>query len=182
IVGFRGRFKIGLVMFLLWLAACVTLVVSVSSSALGFRRWTDVEEEVQVPAQYTTLHIDVPEPYRDIIYGKTLFRYDANGKVFLESDRNGAAKAYVLPGIYVTQVKDTGAIRVCFTKIASGRNRSVARARAREVSLNYTLRDSLLLLEPFVYSKEHKWDGEFVSVRIYVPQNKKLQIGWRQPN
>ncbi|MDR0738469.1 MAG: PspC domain-containing protein, partial [Prevotellaceae bacterium] len=40
IVGFRGRFKIGLVMFLLWLAACVTLVVSVSSSALGFRRWT----------------------------------------------------------------------------------------------------------------------------------------------
>ena len=177
IVGFRGRFKMGLIIFLLWLAACVTLVVSASSSALGFRRWIDVEEEVQIPAQYTALHIDVPEPYRDIIHSKALFRYDDNGVVFWESDRNGAAKAYVLPDIDVVQVKDTGAIRVCVVKTASGRNRTVARIRAREVSLNYTLRDSLLLLEPFVYSKAHKWDGEIVSVRIYVPQDKKLQMG-----
>ena len=176
IVGFRGRFKIGLIMFLLWLAACIALVVSASSSALGFRRWIDVEEEVQIPAQYTTLYIDVPEPYHDIIHGEALFRYDDNGIVFWESDRNGAAKAYVLPDIDVVQVKDTGAIRARVVKTASGRNRSVARIRAREVSLNYTLRDSLLLIEPFVYSKEHKWDGEIVSVKIYVPQGKKLQI------
>ena len=176
IVGFRGRFRIGLIMFLLWLAACIALVVSASSSALGFRRWIDVEDEVQIPAQYTTLHVDVPELYHDIIHSKALFRYDDNGIVFWESDRNGVAKVYVLPDIDVVQVKDTGSIRVCFTKTASGRNRAVARIRAREVSLNYTLRDSLLLLEPFVYSKAHKWDGEIVSVRIYVPQGKKLQM------
>ncbi|MDR3184590.1 MAG: hypothetical protein LBT49_04205, partial [Prevotellaceae bacterium] len=45
-----------------------------------------------------------------------------------------------------------------------------------ETPLQYTLRDSLLLIEPFVYSKEHKWDGEIVSIKIYVPQDKKLQI------
>jgi phage shock protein PspC (stress-responsive transcriptional regulator) len=177
IVGFRGRFKIGLIMFLLWLAACVTLVVSANSSALGFRRWTDVEEEVQIPAQCAMLHVDVPEPYRDIIHNKPLFKYDNNGVVFWENDRNGVAKAYVLPDIEVVQVEDTGAIRVRFVKIASGKNRFIARARAREVPLHYMLRDSLLLLEPFVYSKEHKWDGEIVLMKIYVPQGKKLQMG-----
>jgi phage shock protein PspC (stress-responsive transcriptional regulator) len=176
IVGFRSRFRIGLIMFLLWLAACVALVVSIGSSALGFRRWTDVEEEVRVPAQYHTLHVDVPEPYRDVIHGKALFVYDDNGTIFWENDRHGAARAYVLPDIEVVQVKDTGSIRVCFTKIASGRNYSMARVHAREVPVQYTLRDSLLLLEPFVYSKERKWAGEIVSVTIYVPQGKEVRM------
>jgi phage shock protein PspC (stress-responsive transcriptional regulator) len=176
IVGFRGRFRIGLVMFLLWLAAAVALAVSVGSSALGFRRWTDVEEEVRIPAQYHTLHVDVPEQYRDIVHSKSLFAYDDNGIVFWKNGRRGAAKAYVLPDIDVVQVKDTGFIRVCFTKTASGRNTTMARARAREVPLQYTLRDSLLLLEPFVYSKKRKWAGEIVSVKIYVPQGKKLRV------
>jgi hypothetical protein len=176
IVGFRSRFRIGLIMFLLWLAACVALVVSVGPSVLGFRRWTDVKEEVRVPAQYHTLHVDVPESYRDIIHGKALFVYDVNGTIFWENDRHGAARAYVLPDIEVVQVTDTGSIRVCFTKIASGRNYSMARVHAREVPAQYTLRDSLLLLEPFVYSKERKWAGEIVSVKIYVPQGKEVRL------
>jgi hypothetical protein len=176
IVGFRGRFKIGLMIFLLWLAASITLVVAASSSALGFRRWVDVEEEVRIPAQYATLHVAVPEPFRDMRRSKALFKYDDNGVVFVESDRDGETKAYVWPDIEEVAVSDTGAIRVCFMKTASGRYRSVARLRAREVPLNYTLRDSLLLLEPFVYSKTRKWDGEIVSVKIYVPQGKRLHM------
>jgi phage shock protein PspC (stress-responsive transcriptional regulator) len=176
IVGFRGRFKIGLIMFLLWLAACITLVVAASSSALGFRRWIDVEEEMHIPAQYTTLHVDMPESYRDIIHRKALFKYDDNGIVFWRNDRHGAPEVYVLPDIEVVQTADTGAIRVCFIKTASGVNRPTALAHAGEVPLQYTLRDSLLLLEPFVYSKERKWNGEIVSVRIYVPQGKRIQI------
>ena len=177
IMGFRSRFRIGLIVFLLWLIACITLVILVGSSALGFRRWVDEEEEVHIPAQYATLYVDVPESYLDIIHGEVLFEYDDNGIVFWEKDRSSTLKAYVLPGIEVVQVADTGAIRVCFIKTASGRNRSIARARVREIPLRYTLRDSLLLLDPFVYSKEHKWDGEIVSMRIYVPQDKKLQMG-----
>jgi phage shock protein PspC (stress-responsive transcriptional regulator) len=176
IVGFRGRFKIGLIMFLLWLVAFITLVVSASSSALGFRRWIDVEEEVRIPAQYTMLHVDIPEPYRDIIRNKAVFKYDDNGIVYWRNDRHGAPNVYVLPDIEVMQTADTGAIRVCFIKTASGINRSTALARAREVPLQYTLCDSLLLLEPFMYSKQHKWDGEIVSMRIYVPQGKRIQI------
>jgi phage shock protein PspC (stress-responsive transcriptional regulator) len=175
IVGFRDRFRTGLIMFLLWLAAGVTLAILASSSALGFRRWTDVEEEVRVPAPYGTLQVDVPAPYRDVIHGDALlFEYDGNGAVFWESSRHGTVKAYVLPDIDVVQTSDTGSIRVCFIKTASGLTRAVARARAREVPLNYTLRDSLLLIEPFVYSRAHKWAGEVMSVKIYVPQGKNV--------
>jgi phage shock protein PspC (stress-responsive transcriptional regulator) len=176
IVGFRDRFRTGLAMLLLWLVAGITLTILASSSALGFRRWTDVEEEVRVPAQYGILHVDVPEKYDSVICGDALlFNSDGNGTVFWESARRGTAKAYVLPDIDIVQTSDTGSIRVCFIKIASGRTRAVARARAREVPLNYTLRDSLLLLEPFVYSKAHKWAGEMVSVKIYVPQGKHVR-------
>jgi phage shock protein PspC (stress-responsive transcriptional regulator) len=176
IVRFRDRFKTGLVMFLLWLAACIALAILASSSALGFRRWTDVEEDVRVPVQYSTLHVDVPEPYEDMIYGEALIKNDGNGIVFWENGRHGTAKAYVLPDIDVVQTRDTGSIRICFIKTASGRTRSIARAHAREVPLNYTLRDSLLLIEPFVYSKAHKWAGEIVSVKIYVPQGKHVNM------
>jgi hypothetical protein len=176
IVGFRGRFKIGLIMFLLWLAAGITLVILASSSALGFGRWTDVEEEVRIPAPYRTLYVDVPETYSDVVDNKALFEYDDNGIVFWENDRNGAAKAYVLPDIEVVQVKDTGAIRVCFIKTVPGITHAIARARAREMPVQYSLRDSLLLLEPFVYSRAHKWAGEIVSVKIYVPQGKDVRL------
>jgi hypothetical protein len=131
---------------------------------------------VRVPAQYNTLHVDVPASYDDVIYGEALlFEYDGNGTVFWENGRRGIAKAYVLPDIDVVQTSDTGSIRICFIKTASGRTRSIARARAREVPLNYTLRDSLLLVEPFVYSKAHKWAGEIVSMKIYVPQGKNVR-------
>jgi hypothetical protein len=164
-------------MFLLWLVACITLAILASSSALGFRRWTDVEEEVRVSAQYGTLHVDVPASYDDVIYNEALlFEYDGNGTVFWENGRRGTAKAFVLPDIDVVQTSDTGSIRVCFIKTASGRTRSIARVRAREVPLNYTLRDSLLLVEPFVYSKAHRWAGEIVSVKIYVPRGKDVRM------
>ncbi|MDR3184154.1 MAG: PspC domain-containing protein [Prevotellaceae bacterium] len=178
IVGFRSRFRTGLIIFLLWLAACIMLTVSVGSSALGFRRWIEVEEEVRLPAQCTTLHVNVPESCRDVLHSEMLFKCNNDSLVlFWESDRNGAPKVYVLPNIVeVVEGTDTASIRVCFIKTASGRTRTVARLRAREIPLHYTLRDSLLLLEPFVYSKEQKWDGEIVSVKIYVPQGKHLKI------
>jgi phage shock protein PspC (stress-responsive transcriptional regulator) len=176
IVGYRSRFRIGLIMFLLWLAAGVTLVISASSSALRFGRHTDVEEEVRISAPYSTLYVDVPEAYCDVVYNKALFEYNNIGIVFWENDRNDEAKAYVLPCIEVVQARDSGAIRVRFIKTVPGRTHAMARARARETPVRYTLRDSMLLLDPLVYSRAHKWAGEVVSVKIYVPQDKDVRL------
>jgi hypothetical protein len=174
IVGFRSKFKIGLVMFLLWLVTLVTLVALVGSSALKFSHWSEVEEVVEVAPQYDTLYVNISDKYYNIDR-QALVQFDEHSLAFW-MDENEKPVAMMWPKVEIKHVNDQGPIRIAFNKAACGKNLPIARKLAAAVSPVYTLRDSLFSPEPFIYSKDHKWSGEKLVLRIYVPEGKAVKM------
>jgi phage shock protein PspC (stress-responsive transcriptional regulator) len=62
-------------------------------------------------------------------------------------------------------------------KDAAGRNLRSAYHHAQDLSFNYTLKDSLLILEPLSYTKNNQWDGELIRLHFNVPEGKTIVFG-----
>jgi hypothetical protein len=62
-------------------------------------------------------------------------------------------------------------------KEAAGHNYQRAYRHAKQLPFNYILKDSLLIIEPLLYSKDCKWDGELLRLQFHVPEGKTVLFG-----
>jgi phage shock protein PspC (stress-responsive transcriptional regulator) len=178
IVGFRDKFRIGLVLFLLWIASLTGLVIVGGSSVKSYMQWGNVEEKIVLPVKHDTLYVDMPGHYYD--KKNVFFQSDENDMFSIwASELDHDVKIYMMPTIKVMRSYISDSIYIEVVKRASGRTISDAYDNAGKMPFNYTLRDSLLLIDPYVYSKNDKWSGQLVTVKIYVPKGKEIKLQTR---
>ena len=177
LMGFRGKYKIGLIIFLLWIAAVIGLAVVALPTLRTYAHWTKVQEEVVLEHHHDTLYINVADKYKNrrnqIIVDARATNYFS---ALWSADSAGVTSFYLLPDVEIVHTADSGNIRIVYTLRAAGRSRYMAEEKLEQLLPCAFLRDSLLLLEPFIFDKENKWSGEFVRVRIYVPRGKEVKF------
>jgi hypothetical protein len=177
LLGFRRKDKTGLFIFLLWVAALIGLSVVALPAGRNYSYWAKEREELVMEPHYDTLYVNVADEYKNR-RNQTLFdSYSKNA--FWEmwsADSAGVTSIYLLPHVRIVRAKDAENIRIVYTYRAAGRNRYMAHEKLDEIPPKAFLRDSLLLLEPFVYDKENKWSGELMSVKIYAPHGKTVKL------
>ena len=177
LMGFRGKYRIGLSIFLMWIAALVGLTVVSLPALRSYARWSKAETEMRVDHCYDTLYVDVSDEYKKQ-YDRTVLNYH-NRKAcpaLWSTDADGGTSFYLLADVNVIHTRSSGDIRVVYTCRAAGRNRYAAQEKLAGMEQKAALRDSLLLLEPFIFDKKNKWSGELMEVEIYVPQGKTVKF------
>ncbi len=178
LVGFKGKYKVGLIMFLLWLVSLISLALLVIPTISSHAQWTNLQEDVVVESPCDTLYVNLPEQYRHMGNNMLVnYNHEEGFLAFWTGDSARNTVFYLLPAVDILHTSDTGNIRISYTRHASGRNELEARARVAAMPSKFLLQDSLLLLEPFIFDKKNnKWDGEMAAIKIYVPQNKRIQL------
>jgi hypothetical protein len=177
LLGFRRKDKIGLSIFFLWVAALIGLSVVALPAGRNYSYWAKEREEVVMAPHYDTLYVNVADEYKNRHNQMFYDSYSTN--TFSEiwsADSAEATSIYMLPHIEIVRARNAENIRIVYTYRAAGLNKYVAHERLGNMLPKAFLRDSLLLLEPFVYDKKNKWAGEWMSIKIYAPYGKTVKL------
>ena len=83
----------------------------------------------------------------------------------------------LMPKIEGYEFVDDENFSVEIQKVAAGSNPRNAFRHAKQVPFHFTLKDSLLLLEPLQYTTDSKWKGELLRLRFNVPEGKTIVWG-----
>jgi phage shock protein PspC (stress-responsive transcriptional regulator) len=102
---------------------------------------------------------------------------DNSSLFFYKKDKNAEEALLLFPAIDSRTSKEEPNLGIDIYKDAAGKNRRNAYYHAQEIAFNYTLQDSLLILEPLVYTKERKWNGELIRLHFNVPEGKTVVFG-----
>ncbi|MCL2097361.1 MAG: PspC domain-containing protein [Bacteroidales bacterium] len=177
IMGFRDKYRIGLLVFLCWIAAVIGLSAVSFPALRAYTYWEKETAQVVVEHSSDTLYINVSDKYK-AKHNQMIFDYrDKRAFSALWSAKSaGQTSFYLLPQVKIIPVSDTGAIRIKYTCRAAGRNRYMAQENVDNMLQKAFLKDSLLLLEPFVFDKKTKWSGELMKMKIYVPRGKAVKL------
>jgi phage shock protein PspC (stress-responsive transcriptional regulator) len=176
LIGFKGKYKVGLSIFLLWLASIIGLTVVALPALRSYSYRTGVQDKAVLDHTYDTLYINVSEKYKSRHNQMIVDCRNKNGFSALWSvESGGQTSFYLLPQVEIIPTKDSGEIRVVYSRYASGRYKHVVQEKLDQMSPKAFLQDSLLILEPFIFDKKNKWSGEMIKVRIYVPRGKTVK-------
>jgi phage shock protein PspC (stress-responsive transcriptional regulator) len=209
----KTKLRVGLVIFLLWIAALFTLIGMSIYHAKDYIHWRTVHEYVELPFVHSdTLYVDIPqkyyeegtlEPLTDRVndwkivqkcekkYLKSKKHHKKNNDVHIEyDDFNGNAALFfykkhkkanetllLFPTIDSRISKKEQHFGIDIYKDAAGRTLRNAYHHAQDLSFNYAIKDSLLILEPLSYTKNSKWDGELIRLHFNVPEGKTIVFG-----
>jgi len=177
LMGFKGKYRIGLLIFLCWIAAVIGLAAVSFPALRAYTYWTKEREQVMVEQRFDTLYINVSDKYKSK-HNEMIFDYH-NKHAFSalwSADAAGQTAFYVLPQVKIIPVNKTEDFRVEYIRRAAGRNRFMAEENLESMPPKVFLQDSLLLLEPFVFDKENnKWRGELLKIKIYLPKGKTIK-------
>ncbi len=177
LVGFKGKYRVGLMIFVLWLASLIGLTAVLVPTFKNHARWTNLQEDVVVTSVYDTLFVNVAADYHlDTDKMVVDYRDDDEFFVFWTNEAGRNTSFYMLPRVEIEHTGDTGDIRISYTRYAFGENMYKAKENLATLSPKFLLRDSLLLLEPFIFDKKNKWNGEMMGIKIYVPRNKEVKL------
>ena len=223
--GIRAKTRIGLIIFLLWIAALFTIVGMSIHHSKSFFHWRSYHESVELPEiHHDILYVDIPEGYYaegtlesvfsrakhweinhwgknhwNISYKKkSKCKHDRKVSktkkhrsvcserefpdnepllFFYKANKKAGEKLLFLPIIEGKSVTDEVNFGIDIYREAAGSSSRSAYRHAQEVPFTYTLQDSLLIIEPLIYTKDSKWDGELVRLRFLVPEGKTVVFG-----
>jgi phage shock protein PspC (stress-responsive transcriptional regulator) len=212
----KTKLRIGLILFLFWVAALFTFVGMGIYHTASLFHWRTVQEYVELPAiNCDTLFVDLPqnyytegelEPVIDQINHWSFFnkKKESNCKkkkrclkskkrekerkeidfsfshsplFFYKKSSKTAEKLLLLPIIERKHIIGEKNFGIEIQKDAAGNSFQSAYRHAKQLPFNYTLKDSLLIIEPLIYTKDEKWDGELLRLNFQVPEGKKVVFG-----
>ena len=176
LLGFKGRYRTGVFIFLLWLVSVIGLAIAAMPAIHSYSYWNKVKDEVELDHRHDTLYINIADKYKNL-HNQMIFDYRSrNSFSAMWSDETaGKTSLYILPQVEIVRTRDSGAISIAYSRHTAGRNRYMVQEKLELMHPKISLRDSLLTLKPFIFDKKNKWSGETMRVTIYVPQGKAVK-------
>lgn len=157
------------VAFLIWIGACIYLGVVSAKQAKNYKEHAEVTEKVNINTTsdtlYIQLHKDVQNAYRWNNKDNELYTLDGNPKSW-----------FIFPKVQINQDTIYKNFEIKIKKTAFEKNYQSAKTKATEARLNYSIQDSLILINPHLYNGNNPWNREFFEVEINCPVNKTVII------
>lgn len=171
--GFKSpRWRPGLIIFIIWV---ISGIVFISLSAIACRpyyRHNDTTQTVPLVKSYDTVYVKYP---------RTLNTTGA--KMHLRARRSGVELCYVkklkkqdleftaYPDLYIYRQSADELPRIdCKMNYFTSSSIFDDRENILTLSNVLTVKDSLITVKPQVYSKQHKFEGQFPSLRLFIPE------------
>lgn len=155
--------------FLIWIGACTYLGVVSAKQAKNYKEHAEVTEKVNINTTsdtlYIQLHKDVQNAYRWNNKDNELYTLDGNPKSW-----------FIFPKVQINQDTIYKNFEIKIKKTAFEKNYQSAKTKATEARLNYSIQDSLILINPHLYNGNNPWNREFFEVEINCPVNKTVII------
>jgi hypothetical protein len=96
---------------------------------------------------------------------------------FYKKDKKAEESLLLFPSVDIRSSEQETNLGIDIYKDAAGKNLRDAYHHAQALSFNYTLKDSLLIVEPLIYTTSDKWNGEFIRLHFNVPEGKTIVFG-----
>lgn len=160
------------VSFLLWIGvACYMGTVSWKYGKM-YKYKEAVVEDVSFGIGVDTLRVQLGDRY---IHSKALERENTSDLRLLRINEEEKS-FFFIPKVIVKE--DVAAITFSakIKKYALGETSKLARDKAQNAVFDYTIRDSLLIINPHIYNKQNIWDREWFEIEITVPSGKGVLI------
>ncbi len=155
--------------FLVWVSACSYIGIVSGREAKNYKEHVEFTETINMTTASDTLlirlHKDVQYAYRWNDGGDDLYMLEGNPKSW-----------FILPTVRVNQDTIYKNYEIKIKKIAFAKNYQAAKIKAEAPNSNYSIQDSLVLINPHLYNRNKPWDREFVQIEINCPANKRVII------
>lgn len=153
------KWRPGLVIFLVWMvSALVFTLSSLKAFSPYYDMDTDYKEQIALPAQKDTLYVECPK-VAGLEKGRMNIEASRNRlNLFYMGGKGKNTSIAVYPEIIVIKEPENPRIQVSMA-VPSGIGNAV------------TLKDSLITVNPAVYSRKEKFAGELHKIRLYVPDS-----------
>lgn len=157
------------VAFFIWMIACSYLGVISAQQAKNYKQSAHSTEKVELSTSsdtlYLKLHQDVQAAYHWGKHNNELYTLDGDPQSW-----------FIFPTVHVNQDTIYKKFEIKIKKTAFDRNHPLAKARATEAKLNYSIQDSLVLINPRLYNKNNPWNRELFEIEVNCPANKTVII------
>lgn len=157
------------VAFFIWIGACFYIGMVSAQHVKNYKEQANFTEKVDINTSsdtlYLKLHQDAQAAYRWKKGNNELYTLDGNPKSW-----------FIFSRIQVNQDTIYKNFELKIKKTAFDRNHQAAKTRATEARFNYSIQDSLLLINPHLYNKNNPWDREIFEIEINCPPNKTVII------
>jgi len=165
-----GSFVSFIICFIIWLGSVFYLGNKGFKFAYSHQSENSVIESVSQNIKSDTLFVRLGVDYKDKRY------LPQNWNFIYKGDKWKDRAICILPNVKVEKDASITDYKIEIRKRAFGNNWASAKRNAELLKLDYTLSDSLFMLNPTWYDKHNRWDMEMFDVVITAPDNKKVII------
>ncbi|PXV67456.1 phage shock protein PspC (stress-responsive transcriptional regulator) [Dysgonomonas alginatilytica] len=155
--------------FLIWIGAGSYIGIISTKQAKNYYEDADFTERVHINTTSDTLHVRLhPDLQSAYHWGKNeneLYTLDGDPKSW-----------FVFPKVRVNQDTIYKNFEIKIKKTAFDRSFQAAKAKATDAKFSYNIHDSLVLLKPHLYNRNHPWNRELFEIEINSPLNKTVII------
>lgn len=155
--------------FLIWIGAGTYIGVVSTKQVKNYKNDADFTERAVINTLSDTLHVRLhPDLQNAYNWGKNdneLYTLDGNPKSW-----------FIFPRVRVNQDTIYKNFEIKIKKTAFDKSYQRAKTRATNAKFSYNIQDSLVLLKPHLYNKNHPWNRELFEIEINSPANKTVII------
>ena len=175
---FKAKSK-GIVLSLIaiWVLSIFGLVGMSAYALKDYRHGARLTTKEALPTTSDTLYVKIPQHFsqnnsRFYIGWSSNDRHPHIPYLWIneQEDRMSA-----FPSIDVFYVDDS-TFNISYTRSTRAKTKGLAKRKADSLSIPYSISDSILTINPYQYTREHKWSGESGKLVIYAPRDKKVML------
>lgn len=161
-------FIIGLVF---WLGAASYLGNESVKFAHSHQNSEKVEETITIAPAYQKLYVRLGKEYMNDVEIQPDF-----DKMLYRGTKGKNREVLILPRIWVREDTTLTGYKIEINKWGFGKNRIKAKRNAEKFQVDYTINDSILILNPKWYSNEKPWENGSFGIAITAPAKKQVSI------
>ena len=164
----KADLKIICFAILLWIVSFTFFSKISIGEAKEYKVKAEYNKELIIAPKYDTLYISIDKLYSE---ANPLL---PNSHIYINSDK--PFSWFILPKINIVKDENFKDLKISINNYAWAKNYEQAKANAKEDKNIIMLQDSILKLEPQIFTKQNNYDRRYSEITIYTPINKEVII------
>ncbi len=174
IIWFRARDGIfSLAAIVVWVASLAILSIVLFNEGTSFANTARISSEASIPRTSDTLYIVSDHKLSDLMYNKEVRFPDDEYDIFIDDSQR---ELYIRP-YFSVRTSGNSSTTVEVRKRCAAPTESIAYQRLKLLQFSYKVnRDTLHLDEYFRLPEGRKWSGDFVGIKLFIPEGTVVKL------
>jgi phage shock protein PspC (stress-responsive transcriptional regulator) len=175
----KGNKYLSIGTFAVWVLAIIITVLSSLNIGASFRSIDQkVTKEIIFSDTTKTYYFDLSPEFSDIDINPEVKIEGINElQIFINQHliipESNKLRSYPDVEFYTTK-EDSAEMQLIY--YARGANKAEAKENLKTVEYNYTINDSVTILDPYFYITSEKFRAQSLKIKVFIPENSKLVV------